>query len=337
MAWSIATLQSSSNYRQHSDYSETLIIPTDGQLAAAVFSVVSSFTANSQPNKASMSKCGESRISWLQSDSGSTSSQATPALAGNSLHQLLSIGMNKTLVSSVRWLGLNLVGSIALADRSASTSQKNALSSLIASEIRSILQSPQSLDRESVFFLLEAWTACIVSSGMCVPGLSHSNELHSRKKEKSSTKTNEDVSIPELLSWTMERSASNVGVMSSIVRSIGCFSIGSSLPNVVDAMDTNSLIDCSQNHPAQRRLLANAAHDTSVDILVDVFVKSGESATNLQLIAAVALWSVVHKSEQVRSVVKRMGALALVDERLASSRHNPTMCRMLAAIKDNLS
>ena len=152
-------------------------VPSEGHLAAAVLGLCSAFIQDNVHTKQKLIAAGES-LAALQCT-------AVPGTAaGSTLHQLLSLGLSRSIHPPFRWLCFELTESLASVENKLTlsqtanstnklTAQKVALAHVLNIAIQRTLHSSsgpkQSTDPQALAQMLDAYTACLCSTASATP------------------------------------------------------------------------------------------------------------------------------------------------------------------------
>ena len=264
-------------------------VPSYPQLAAAILACSCAYNYSSSSCKNRLAKAGDIVPTHISHKSG-TGYHGT-------LHQLLSIGLNKSIVPSLRWLSLSLVSNIISNKEYSPSIQKVALTKVLSLAIQKALHAA-SHDTDALVFLIDAYTSCITAESVAAPGLKIKALDNSYYNTVSGTKDSgvvmEEMSPPNLVSWIWESFGSKPEVSAAVIRCLG-------------RMGTPVPIAPTLGGGISKRLLPNVVAESPMRIMYEATVTSGDVHPAVEQAVIVALWSILSNSEQARSIFKSMG------------------------------
>ncbi len=263
--------------------------PSYPQLAAAVLTCSCAYNYSSSSCKIKLAKAGDFIPTHI-SHKNSTGYHGT-------LHQLLSIGLNKSIVPSLRWLSLSLVGNIISNKEYSPSIQKVALTKVLTLAIQKALHAA-SHDTDALVYLIDAYTACITAESVATPGLKVKALDNNYYSTLTGTKDNgvvmEEMSPPNLVSWIWDSFGSKPEVSAAVIRCLG-------------RMGTPVPIAPTLGGGLSKRLLPNVVAESPMRIMYEATINATNTHPAVEQAVIVALWSILSNSEQARSIFKGMG------------------------------
>jgi hypothetical protein len=268
--------------------------PSNSNLASATLSLALAFCYCSDGNKNILATTGELTLSVTSQTNRLKGSTETSK--GKVIHQLLSMGLSKGLILPFRCLSLELLGVTVSSIQPNPVLQKMCLSSTLIAALRKSLHSSTS-DPDILVFLLDAFTSIITSK--------NTKEIHSStnviKENLEDIELNmnrSEMSIPALLQWIWDVSTNcSPTLAASLLRCVG--RMGNPLTNVSPPSP-----NYNGSEALYKRLLSNV---TDEDTLTIVTTACNSNNTILQEVGLMALWSILHNSEQARAHFKKSG------------------------------
>ncbi len=261
-------------------------VPSDAHISAVVLALYASLGYNNETAKKAIASAGEPRVA----DKGTTK-------AGNTLHQLISLGLSPGIHQSFRRVCLALAGSL-VKEQSSSLQQAKAQSSIVAKTLGvalySLLKNNNS-NLEDLVFVLDALSSCICNGQT----IFSSGEPNRRAKgaipsaeEKAfivdMTDHTQLLSLPEFIKWVYEKHSKDDMVMAALLRMIG---------------------GIAEKGGKNKRILANIKGEESVKIIVDL-IKSAKMDENrheaVTITALMALWTLLHNNEATRGQLRKL-------------------------------
>jgi len=262
----------------------------------------------------------------------------------NSLFSLVTLATSRKINSTVRSLSLSVLASIMPCTYSVSQSfvQKSKASVKYAKDATShALDTALQLDNgkvraELVALLLEALGACFIAecasrdsrtfssasnAAVLLPSRSYFGEnegsLHAaanvaNKVARENRVLTDSTSMPIMLSWVWESYSGSAVVAAALVRFVGKLSAPSVLPDGI-------------NGTFSRKLCLAVA--TSAEALRIVTDASASGNTTVAGMAALALWSTMHASEQARANVKKLASSDIFAANLFTKENNSPYSR----------
>ena len=262
--------------------------PSYPQLAAAVLTCSCAYNYSSSSCKIKLAKAGDFIPTHI-SHKSSTGYHGT-------LHQLLSIGLNKSIAPSLRWLSLSLVSNTVSNKEYSPSIQKVALTTVLTLAIQKALHAA-SHDTDALVYLIDAYTACITAESVVMPGLKVKAADNNYYSTLTGTKGNavvmEEMSPPNLVSWIWDSFGSKPEVSAAVIRCLG-------------RMGTPVPIAPTLGGGLSKRLLPNVVAENPMRIMHEATINPNMHPAVEQAVI-VALWSILSNSEQARSIFKGMG------------------------------
>ncbi|KAJ1430992.1 hypothetical protein B484DRAFT_448568 [Ochromonadaceae sp. CCMP2298] len=270
-------------------------VPSNGMLAAAVCSLCCAFTYRHTHAKQCLASTGEAPAALL---SGSAS-------AGTTLHQLVTLGISRSVVPVVRWLCLGVAGSLLSgvgADKGGAgggrmlgaPTAKSTLAQVVALCIQRSLHASHA-DPEAVVHLLNA-LACFLGAEEDLSLLTQLSAKEGTSLRAQSLSLVRDtggeggsadfklISFPELVQWVMSAGERD-DVRAAVSRLLGR----------VSAVDRSN------------KTVGNLLSEELLQVLCESYHAEGRASD----LSALSLWSIVHGSEKakcmVRDILRRMG------------------------------
>lgn len=268
--------------------------PTNCSLSSATLALALAFCHHSDINKNILATTGELALSIASHNNRLKAT--TESARGKVIHQLLSMGLSKGLILPFRCLSLELLGVTVSSIQPNPVLQKMCLSSTLIAALRKSLHSSTS-DPDILVFLLDAFTSIITSK--------NTKEIHSStniiKENLEDIELNmhrSDMSIPALLQWIWDVSTNySPTLAASLLRCVG--RMGNPLTNVSPPSP-----NYNGSEALYKRLLSNV---TDEDTLTIVTTACNSNNIILQEVGLMALWSILHNSEQARAHFKKSG------------------------------
>jgi hypothetical protein len=298
-------------------------VPSNGMLAAAVCSLCCAFTYKHTHAKQCLASTGEAPAAVLN---GSSSASGT----GTTLHQLITLGISRSVVPVVRWLCLGVAGSLLSGVGSAlegdkgggggvggvgvrllgAPTAKSTLTQVVALAIQRSLHASHA-DPDAVVHLLNA-LGCFLGQEEDLALLAQLSAKEGASLQKQSLSLVRDtggeggsgadfklISFPELVQWVVGDAGGRDDVRAAVSRLLGRISVVDRSHKTVGNLLSEELLGVlcdSYRYEAY-------AYDSQAG--------EGGSAVVSDL-SALSLWSIVHGSEKakctVRDILRRMGA-----------------------------
>lgn len=295
---------------------QSFFSPTNGQIAVAIFTLCCSLTYNSKYAKQLLSASGENAATVLKSFGSSYQS------SGNTLHQLISIGISSGMVNETNWLCIQYVGSLLSHSNIGSPTMKTTLAHVIALALQRCqhVNNPNfnnhRINNMNVLFLLNALT-----SYLSAEGLNGYNQLYDKDVKNSinlvqakqmardflslpNENLNEDMrlmSLPELLKWIVDN---NQHSNQDPIKVAICKCLGNLYDNCSDDASVVQHRKTISSPAASEDMLAILIDAKCTD--TDATNGNGGSKLFIKAIAAVALWNLLHQSEKAKSIAKEL-------------------------------
>ena len=307
-------------------------VPSFAQLSVAGLSLCCAFSRDSLSGK---------RLLLTSRD---ISTKESAGQVWNNLYSLLVLATSRKVSPTVRNLALSLLASVMPCTYTESHSfvKKSKPSIKYAKEVTmhaldvALQQDTGKIRPEVIALLLDALGACFIaecasrdvsnhstqgstglSSSVHIPSRSvdveqeaslHATAAIANKISRENKIVTENTSMPTLMRWIWESYSHSAVVVVSLVRFIGKLSVPTVLPNE------------TQGTFSRKLCLAVATSEEALRILTEASARANSTVSGM---ASLALWSIVHISEQARANVKKVATANVWASRdLSKENHN---------------
>lgn len=289
-----------SKFTMRSHSIKVLWAPSHGELTAALFSVCASFVHG----------CDLTKSVFLRSESAVLlSSDAMSFGRRTIINQFAAMSLSRGFLSVIRLLSLDLLDSIISSVPTNVDVQKKMMLGNLMLESLQLSHQKLTADPDVLAGLIQTWAACLVTENRSTPFSPPSCKVVHVKSQM-------DVTIPELVESVWKASQGRNDALAALCGCIGRIAakIASqdSQPFCADDAADHSQIKSPRklNAIGQRRLMGNLTSQRVLKFLSKMACGYECGHPLVVTRSRLALWVVLHVSEQARTMIKQDGFIA---------------------------